>query len=60
LQEAIKDNHFKFRKIFERTVNFMKKSPIPALPVPISKQFLKSNITDTFPILGQNNKDFID
>ncbi len=60
LQEAIKDNHFKFRKIFERTVNFMKESTIPGLPVPISKQFLNSNMKDTFPILGQNNKDLID
>ena len=60
LQEAIKDNHFKFRKIFERAVNFPQKSNVPALPVPISKQFLNPNITDTFPVLGQNNKDLID
>ena len=60
LQEAIKDNHFKFRKVFERKVNFSKTSSIPSLPLPINKKFLNSNITDIFPVLGENNKDLID
>ncbi len=60
LQEAIEDNHFKFRKIFERKVVFPKKSLLPSLPIPISKKFLNSNITNSFPTLGQNNEDLID
>ena len=60
LQEAIKDNHFQFREVFDRKVNFSKTISIPSLPLPINKQFLNSNKTDIFPILGKNNNDLID
>ena len=60
LQEATKDNHFKFRKIFNRHVNLSEKCVIPSIPLPISKQFLNSNLSDNYPILGENNKKILD
>jgi crotonobetainyl-CoA:carnitine CoA-transferase CaiB-like acyl-CoA transferase len=59
LEEAMDDNHFKYREILSRKVSNIDGSQIPALPIPINNQFRNSKLIDEAPEIGSSNNEFI-
>jgi len=55
IQEAINDNHFKIRNIFEKKIANDEGEELPALPIPIDNQFRKKKIVEKAPKLGFDN-----
>lgn len=55
IEEAINDNHFKIRNIFEKKIANDKGEELPALPIPIDNQFRKKKIVEKAPKLGFDN-----
>ena len=58
IEEAINDNHFKVRKIFENKIINNLGEEIPALPIPVDKQFRKDQKRASAPSLGNINDQF--
>ena len=58
IEEAINDNQFKVRKIFENKIINNLGEEIPALPIPIDMQFRKDQKRASAPILGDINDQF--
>ena len=58
IEEAINDNHFKVRKIFENKIINNLGEEIPALPIPIDMQFRKDQKRASAPSLGDVNDQF--
>jgi len=58
IKEAINDNHFKVRKIFENKIINNLGEEIPALPIPIDMQFRKDQKRASAPSLGNINDQF--
>ena len=58
IEEAINDNHFKVRKIFENKIINNLGEEIPALPIPIDMQFRKDQKKASAPSLGDINDQF--
>ena len=58
IEEAINDNHFKVRKIFENKIINNLGEEIPALPIPIDMQFRKVQKRASAPSLGNLNDQF--
>ena len=58
IEEAINDNHFKVRKIFENKIINNLGEEIPALPIPVDMQFRKSQKRASAPSLGDINDQF--
>jgi len=58
VEEAINDNHFKVRKIFENKIINNLGEEIPALPIPIDMQFRKDQKRASAPSLGDINDQF--
>ena len=58
IEEAINDNHFKVRKIFENKIINNLGEEIPALPIPVDMQFRKDQKRDSAPSLGDINDQF--
>ena len=58
IEEAINDNHFKVRKIFENKIINNLGEEIPALPIPINMQFRKDQKRASAPSLGDINDQF--
>ena len=58
IEEAINDNHFKVRKIFENKIINNLGEEIPALPIPIDMQFRKDQKRASAPSLGNINDKF--
>ena len=58
IEEAINDNHFKVRKIFENKIINNLGEEIPALPIPIDMQFRKDQKRASAPSLGDINDQF--
>ena len=58
IKEAINDNHFKVRKIFENKIINNLGEEIPALPIPIDMQFRKDQKRASAPSLGDINDQF--
>ena len=58
IEEAINDNHFKVRKIFENKIINNLGEEIPALPIPIDMQFRKDQKRASAPSLGNINDQF--
>ncbi len=58
IEEAINDNHFKVRKIFENKIINNLGEEIPALPVPVDMQFRKDQKRASAPSLGNINDQF--
>ena len=58
IEEAINDNHFKVRKIFENKIINNLGEEIPALPIPVDMQFRKDQKRDSAPSLGNINDQF--
>ena len=58
IQEAINDNHFKVRKIFENKIINDLGEEIPALPIPVDMQFRKDQKRASAPSLGDINDQF--
>jgi len=56
IEEAINDNHFKIRNIFEKKIANDKGEELPALPIPIDNQFRKKKIVEKAPKLGFDNE----
>lgn len=59
VDEALKDPHFLERGIFSRKLRLHDKRLVPALPVPLSQQFL-SDLEDGYPALGDTAADSTD
>ena len=59
VEEAINDNHFKVRKIFENKIINNLGEEIPALPIPVDMQFRKDQKRASAPSLGNINDQFI-
>ncbi len=59
IEEAINDNHFKVRKIFENKIINNLGEEIPALPIPIDMQFRKDQKRASAPSLGNINDQFL-
>ena len=55
IEEAINDNHFKIRNIFEKKIANDEGVELPALPIPIDNQFRKKKIVEKAPKLGFDN-----
>ena len=55
IEEAINDNHFKIRNIFEKKIANDDGEELPALPIPIDNQFRKKKIVEKAPKLGFDN-----
>ena len=55
IEEAINDNHFKIRNIFEKKIANDEGEELPALPIPIDNQFRKKKIVEKAPKLGFDN-----
>ena len=55
IEEAINDNHFKVRKIFENKIINNLGEEIPALPIPVDMQFRKDQKRASAPSLGDIN-----
>ena len=55
IEEAINDNHFKVRKIFENKIINNLGEEIPALPIPVDMQFRKDQKRASAPSLGNIN-----
>ena len=58
IEEAINDNHFKVRKIFENKIINNLGEEIPALPIPVDMQFRKHQKRASAPSLGNINDQF--
>ncbi len=58
IEEAINDNHFKVRKIFENKIINDLGEEIPALPIPVDMQFRKDQKRASAPSLGDINDQF--
>jgi len=58
IEEAINDNHFKVRKIFENKIINNLGEEIPALPIPVDMQFRKVQKRASAPSLGNINDQF--
>jgi len=58
IKEAINDNHFKVRKIFENKIINNLGEEIPALPIPVDMQFRKDQKRASAPSLGDFNDQF--
>ena len=58
IEEAINDNHFKVRKIFENKIINNLGEEIPALPIPVDMQFRKDKKRASAPSLGNINDQF--
>ena len=58
IEEAINDNHFKVRKIFENKIINNLGEEIPALPIPVDMQFRKDQKRASAPSLGDFNDQF--
>ena len=58
IEEAINDNHFKVRKIFENKIINNLGEEIPALPLPVDLQFRKVQKRASAPSLGNINNQF--
>ena len=58
IEEAINDNHFKVRKIFENKIINNLGEEIPALPIPVDMQFRKDQKKASAPSLGDINDQF--
>ena len=58
VEEAINDNHFKVRKIFENKIINNLGEEIPALPIPVDMQFRKDQKRLSAPSLGDINDQF--
>ena len=58
IEEAINDNHFKVRKIFENKIINNLGQEIPALPIPVDMQFRKDQKRASAPSLGDINDQF--
>ena len=58
IEEAINDNHFKVRKIFENKIINNLGEEIPALPIPVDMQFRKDQKRASAPSLGNVNDQF--
>ena len=58
IEEAINDNHFKVRKIFENKIINNLGEEIPALPLPVDIQFRKDQKRVSAPSLGNINDQF--
>ena len=58
IEEAIHDNHFKVRKIFENKIINNLGEEIPALPIPVDMQFRKDQKRASAPSLGDINDQF--
>ncbi len=58
IEEAINDNHFKVRKIFENKIINNLGEEIPALPIPVDMQFRKDQKRLSAPSLGDINDQF--
>jgi len=58
IEEAINDNHFKVRKIFENKIINNLGEEIPALPIPVDMQFRKDQKSASAPSLGDINDQF--
>ena len=58
IEDAINDNHFKVRKIFENKIINNLGEEIPALPIPIDMQFRKDQKRASAPSLGDINDQF--
>ena len=58
IEEAINDNHFKVRKIFENKIINNLGEEIPALPIPVDIQFRKDQKKASAPSLGNINDQF--
>ena len=58
IEEAINDNHFKVRNIFERKIINNLGEEIPALPLPVDMQFRKVQKRASAPSLGNINDQF--
>jgi len=59
IEEAINDNHFKIRNVFEKQIANEEGQKIPALPIPIDSQFRKKKKVEKAPKLGSENNDLI-
>ena len=55
IEEAINDNHFKIRNIFEKKIANDEGEELRALPIPIDNQFRKKKIVEKAPKLGFDN-----
>ena len=58
IEEAINDNQFKVRKIFENKIINNLGEEIPALPIPVDMQFRKDQKRASAPSLGNINDQF--
>ena len=58
IEEAINDNHFKVRKIYENKIINNLGEEIPALPIPVDMQFRKDQKRASAPSLGNINDQF--
>ncbi len=58
IEEAINDNHFKVRKVFENKIINNLGEEIPALPIPVDMQFRKDQKRASAPCLGNINDQF--
>ena len=59
IEEAINDNHFKIRNVFEKQIANEEGQKIPALPIPIDSQFRKAKKVEKAPRLGSDNSDLM-
>ena len=59
IEEAVNDHHFKVREIFSNKIVNNLGEEIPALPIPIDKQFRKEKVSDAVPKLGNVNDQFL-
>ena len=59
IEEAINENHFKIRNVFEKQIANEEGQKIPALPIPIDSQFRKIKKVEKAPRLGSDNNDLI-
>ena len=59
IEEAVNDHHFKVREIFSNKIFNDLGDEIPALPIPVDKQFRKEKISDAAPKLGNVNDQFL-
>ena len=59
IEEAINENHFKIRNVFEKQIANEEGQKIPALPIPIDSQFRKTKKVEKAPRLGSDNNDLI-
>ena len=59
IKEAVNDHQFKVREIFSNKIFNDLGDEIPALPIPVDKQFRKEKIRDAAPKLGNVNDQFL-